>query len=124
MRVLRAAYLDQLVKIGYASTRDTAYAGAYDQRIVAMRSSSGDQVSLLAVNRNPRPVTLQVDWGKPGRKAGKAQQRWITGSSSSLDNTAEQPQAVVMTEREQAVEARTLSTWCLPPRSVFSVLEP
>jgi hypothetical protein len=125
LRVLRDAYLDQVIKIDYTPTRDSNYSGGYDQRIVAMRSSSGGAVSLLAVNRSPRPVSLVVDWGAAGkRKAGRAELRWISGSSVSMDNTAEQPQAIVMNERKQAVEARSTSTWCLPARSVFSVLEP
>ena len=90
-----------------------------------MRSAAGDRVSLLAVNRSPRPVTLQVEWAGGRRGPGTARLRWITGPSTSLDNSAEQPNNVTPASRERAVAAaRRSSTWCMPARSVFSVLEP
>ncbi len=73
MSVLRQAYLDHVVRVDYKPTQDANYSGRYDQRIVAMRSACRRRVSLLAVNRSPHPVTLQVEWAGGRRGAGKAQ---------------------------------------------------
>lgn len=122
LRVLRDAYLDDVVKLEYQSAHTTKY--AYDQRLVAMRGADG-KVSVLGVNRAQQPVSLDIDWAGARRAAGNAQLRFITSDSTSTDNDAAQPRKVEMQTQAASVAAdRKRSSWCVPARSVFSVVEP
>jgi alpha-N-arabinofuranosidase len=125
MRVLRDAYLDDVVKLEYQPTKAARYGGGYDQRLVAMRGADG-RVSVLGINRAQQPMALDIDWaGAKRRASGRAQLRFITAENTSIDNDAAQPRKVEMQTQAASVAAdRKRSSWCVPPRSVFSIVEP
>lgn len=125
LRVLRDAYLDDVVKLDYQPTKETKYTGGYDQRLVAMRGADG-KVSVLGMNRAQQPVLLDIDWAPGARRAaGRAQLRFITAESNRVDNDVEQPRKVEMQTQAASLAAdRKRSSWCVPARSVFSIVEP
>jgi alpha-L-arabinofuranosidase len=128
LRALRDGYLDQVVTTKYKASpiNNSDYSGGYDVRVVGMKQTNDQRVSVLGINRKDVPLRLRIQWiGGKNRPAGEGVLRTVSGQSVSDDNTNDQPFKLQMeTEKQLVLPARKQSFWCVPARSVFSVVEP
>ena len=119
LRILREAYLDDVIAIDYKPSNTAGYHGHYDQRLIAMRSHDGARHSLLGVNRATKPIALAVEFTGSGGMENAIELRWITGESSDVHNTVQEPNKVSVQHR---AEPRGSQKWCIPARSVFALV--
>lgn len=125
LRTLREGYLDHVVKTSFSQPLNIGYSGGYDIKIVGMKSADGQFSSVLGINRNNRPYQLRITWSGGLRKAGEGVLRTITGGDMLEDNNDSYPQKIVMKANTKTLaSARSVSTWCIPAHSVFSIVEP
>lgn len=126
LRTAREAYLDNVVQTRYTTPNVTAatYSGGYDVKMVGMSAANGSAASVIGVNRNSVPYKINITWSAGSRKAGTGTLRSITSASLTTDNTDTAKTAVTMLSSTKALGARNSSSWCVPPQSVFSIVEP
>ncbi|TAK80020.1 MAG: hypothetical protein EPO12_09250 [Aquabacterium sp.] len=121
LRTLREGMQDKLVRIEPALVPGRGYHAGYDARLVATASAQGS--SVMGVNRSGQALELVIDWQGYVPRTTQAELRWITGAKDA-NNTDEAPDRVRMLSRQVELPAgRTRSTWCIPERAVFSIVE-
>lgn len=126
MLAAREAFLDNLVSATYrAPESKPTYAGGYDVKMIGMASADNSAVSIIGVNRNPRPYKIKVIWSGHMRNSGEGTLRTVSSPDPNADNTDAAQTAITMLKSVQVTPAgRTSSNWCVPAQSVFSILEP
>lgn len=123
LRVLRDAYLDHAVAIQYNQPESVSYGAGYDINMVAMVSDDGAQMSVLGVNRNPKPIKMTLHWDSPISAAESSTKRWITSNSTDDDNNDADKQKILMKKEELGLERGATDTVvCMPAHSVFSMV--
>lgn len=125
LRVLREAYLDNVVATQYKQPSIISYSGGYDLRMVGMTSKDGKYASLLGINRSSQAYIVRLHWKGELRKGGKGVIRIVSGASLAEDNTNAEPHNILMQSNSSTLQpARSSSSFCVPPNAIFSVIEP
>ena len=125
MRTIREGYLDHVVSTVYTQPSSISYSGGYDLKLLGMAAIDGKLVSVLGINRNIKPIKINIQWVGGQRKAGLAILKTVTSDTTTDDNTDISPHKIIMKSVDKLMPSnRSTSTWCIPGQSVFSIVEP
>jgi hypothetical protein len=117
MRLLREAYLDDVLRSEFRSHQPARYGGGYDQRLVTMRSADGKRLSVLGINRAETALNVSFEWPR-GMQPRALSLQWIGGGSVDSHNTAASPMQVVPLNAKPTAAERL---FCVPGNSVFAI---
>ena len=124
MRVLREAYLDDVVQSILIQPKEIKYSGGYALNVVAMSNGDDTEASLLGVNRNAKPYKLNIEWLASARSAGTSTFRWVTSGKLSDDNSdIAKTKVKIKTSTENIDSEHYVTSVCIPAYSVFSFVE-
>ena len=87
--------------------------------VTALRSESGDQLSLIVTNASKSPVSVQVNLS--GNAGGQATLLTVTGSSPSDNNSWKQTDKLTLQRRAYSVDGPTFAL-TVPAYSVQALL--
>lgn len=123
-RVLRSGFLDKVVSTQVIALSAAGYAGGYDVRAIAMRSSDGRSLSVLAVNRSSREQLVQLVIPDYKDREVKAVIQYIGGPVPELKNDEENPFRIEMRKNiiRLTFDSSGATQLSLPRLSVVSIM--
>jgi len=121
LRTLRAGLLTDSVEVSPSLVPGGVYGGGYDFRSVAMKDDAGSY-SLMGVNRGIRPKAISVRVGGVQLSGAVTEFNVLQGDDVGSDNTDAQPNRFEMTSSLSVVNSVGESSYCIPPKSIFSIV--
>ena len=125
LRVIRDAYLENIVQVLPEKVISNDYAGGYSLHLAAMKSVDG-KLSLLGVNRGKSPIRLAINITSADAAWNGAREttlHFMTADANSSDNTDEEKNKFVMQTNTVDSELFTgKNTVCIPSQTIFSII--
>lgn len=124
LRVLREAFLQDLIQITPDKVMGFDYAGGYGMKFVAMKDASG-RISIIGVNRKKVPVQLsfEMDPSWRGKSSDVAKVNYLSADERGSDNDDKNKNKFVMRSQSIQTAKHFIPGLCVPPRTVFSLVQ-
>lgn len=123
LRVIRDAFLTDLIDVYPSKILALSYRGGYDFHIAAMKDNYG-HISVLGVNRGNRPLQFSFEINNGGQRKARNDVvfKYLKADALGSDNSDDSKTEFVMERYNVPIENSFLSGICVPPFSVFSIL--